>query len=73
MYKNDRRSFLSRALALGSAAFLPFTVNSREQQEEKETYELPSLKGKKVLFTYGGWPGHEPEKYRDYMYQCMIN
>ena len=19
------------------------------------------------MFTYGGWPGHEPEKYRDYM------
>ena len=24
-----------------------------------------ALKGKKVLFTYGGWDGHEPEKCRD--------
>jgi len=24
--------------------------------------DLPSLKGKKVLFVYGGWPGHEPMK-----------
>lgn len=25
----------------------------------------PSLDGKKVLFVWGGWPGHEPEKCRD--------
>jgi len=25
----------------------------------------PSLKGKKVLFVWGGWPGHEPEQCRD--------
>jgi type 1 glutamine amidotransferase len=24
--------------------------------------ELPSLKGKKILYTYGGWKGHEPLK-----------
>ncbi len=23
---------------------------------------LPSLKGKKILYTYGGWKGHEPEQ-----------
>src|SRR5258705_1145 len=28
--------------------------------------ELPSIKRRKVLFTYGGWNGHEPEKFRDY-------
>ncbi len=25
----------------------------------------PEMKGKKVLFVYGGWKGHEPEKCRD--------
>src|SRR5215831_7883608 len=67
MNKNDRRSFLASAIAMGSAALLPFSVNSRERDEETQTSDLPSLKGRKVLFTYGGWPGHEPEKYRDYM------
>ncbi|HLG38765.1 MAG TPA: ThuA domain-containing protein [Chitinophagaceae bacterium] len=67
MYKNNRRSFLSRAIAFGSAALLPFAGNSKEYNEPGETNELPSLKGRKVLFTYGGWPGHEPEKFRDYM------
>lgn len=28
---------------------------------------LPSLKGKKILFTYGGWDGHEPEKFVDFL------
>lgn len=27
--------------------------------------EDPGLKGKKVLFVWGGWPGHEPEQCRD--------
>jgi type 1 glutamine amidotransferase len=67
MYKNNRRSFLSRAIALGSAALLPFAGSSKEYNEQDETHDLPSLKGRKVLFTYGGWPGHEPEKFRDYM------
>ena len=67
MYKNNRRSFLSKALAMGSAALLPFVVDAKEADEQEKTKDLPSLKGRKVLFTYGGWPGHEPEKYRDYM------
>jgi type 1 glutamine amidotransferase len=67
MYKNNRRSFLSKALALSSAALLPFVSDSKEYDEAEETKELPSLKGRKILFTYGGWPGHEPGKYKDYM------
>src|SRR5258706_1847604 len=67
MFKDNRRSFLSKAIAMGSAALLPFIVNGREQEQSGEINELPSLKGRKVLFTYGGWPGHEPEKFRDYM------
>lgn len=27
--------------------------------------EDPSLKGKKVLFVWGGWPGHEPQQCKD--------
>src|ERR1043165_5308245 len=66
MQKDSRRSFLTKAIGLGSAAVLPFVINSREQ-DATPAKELPSLKGRKVLFTYGGWNGHEPEKFRDYM------
>lgn len=31
----------------------------------KEPGSEPSLKGKKVLFVWGGWKGHEPEQCRD--------
>jgi len=61
---DTRRHFLSKALALGSAALLPLGGSTKEPDEE--TKELPSLKGRKILFTYGGWNGHEPEKFRDY-------
>lgn len=71
MNKHDRRSFLSRALAMGSAAILPFVINKKMEQENDVTKELPSLKGRKILFVYGGWPGHEPEKFRDYMVPWM--
>jgi uncharacterized protein len=64
---NNRRSFLSKTLAIGSAAILPFAITKEMKQDNEETKELPSLKGRKVLFIYGGWPGHEPEKFRDYM------
>jgi type 1 glutamine amidotransferase len=68
MNKNNRREFLTKAIALGTAAALPFAGMANEMMEEtEETKELPSLKGRRVLFTYGGWPGHEPEKFRDYM------
>src|SRR6478672_10326341 len=67
MLKDNRRSFLLKAISLGSAAMLPFAVNSQEQPDDGNANELPSLKGRKVLFTYGGWNGHEPEKFRDYM------
>ncbi|HCW05969.1 MAG TPA: hypothetical protein DGG95_01240 [Cytophagales bacterium] len=31
------------------------------------TRTLPSLKGRKVLFTFGGWDGHEPQKFVDFI------
>jgi type 1 glutamine amidotransferase len=35
--------------------------------------ELPSLKGKKVLFVYGGWQGHEPKKCLDILFPWLKN
>jgi type 1 glutamine amidotransferase len=67
MKKNTRRDFLATAIALGSAAVLPISPNATEPEESNETIPLPSLQGRKILFTYGGWDGHEPVKFKDYM------
>jgi uncharacterized protein len=63
----NRRDFLTRALALGSAAALPAIASAKAENPEASALAIPSLKGRKVLFTYGGWDGHEPKKYLDYM------
>jgi len=64
--KTDRRKFLAKALALTSAMSLPFVSKSQDSLLD-EGRPLPSLKGRKVLFTYGGWDGHEPQKFVDYL------
>lgn len=61
---NSRRDFLTKALSIGAVAS---TYNAFAITEAVNTPELPSLKGRKILFTYGGWDGHEPQKYIDYM------
>lgn len=65
--KNNRREFLVKSLALGAAAVLPSIGKSKNIIEPDQSNPLPSLKGRKVLFTYGGWDGHEPKKYSEYM------
>jgi hypothetical protein len=50
MGKNSRRDFLGKAIVLGSVAALPLEAFSF-QSEATETPALPSLKGKKILFT----------------------
>lgn len=54
---------------MGSAALLPATAGARfaEAENHGSPAELPSLKSRKILFTYGGWNGHEPEKFKDFM------
>lgn len=58
----SRRTFLKHA-AVSSAGLvlLPGLIPHRTFGRQKES----SLKGKKVLFIYGGWEGHEPELCRD--------
>jgi uncharacterized protein len=59
--KQNRRRFLSSAgaIAIGSSLRLHAGEYSRNSSQ---TFikELPSLKGRKILYTYGGWKGHEP-------------
>ncbi len=59
----NRRRFLARstAAALGTAAGLTASAQFKEDPSLSAA-ELPSLKGKKILYTWGGWDGHEPEQ-----------
>jgi len=59
--KLNRRRFLSStgAIAVGSSLGLRAS-ETNETLNLPVIKELPSLKGRKILFTYGGWKGHEP-------------
>jgi len=56
-----RRSFLSKTTAALAAAALTPSLYSQPFRGPADS----ALKGKKVLFIWGGWMGHEPDKCRD--------
>jgi hypothetical protein len=57
----DRRSFIAKsAAAAASAVLAPSLFDMNSSVPEKTV-----LDGKKVLFVWGGWMGHEPDKCRD--------
>lgn len=62
----NRRSFLQKLASISIGSAIGFTAKC-----SPETFSLsdplPSLKNRIVLFVYGGWDGHEPEKFRDYL------
>lgn len=55
---------MAKAAALGALAAFPFSMDAKPKASTKA---LPELKGRKVLFVYGGWDGHEPGKYKEYL------
>jgi type 1 glutamine amidotransferase len=62
MFYNRRKFLASSALGvLGASVGLHAKA---ESTASKPTHlkALPSLKGRKILYTYGGWKGHEPEQ-----------
>lgn len=66
---NTRREFLSKLLTAGPALGLSHLADGKEIHSGPTN--LPSLKGRKILFTYGGWDGHEPQKYVDFLTPWM--
>jgi uncharacterized protein len=60
----SRRSFLSKSMLLMAGGMMTAPIFSKAKSK---TNALPSLSGRKVLFIHGGWPGHDPIKFRDYM------
>jgi hypothetical protein len=65
----SRRSFLLKTGAVAAAAAIaPSAFGSGFLLNEKSP-----LKGKKVLFVWGGWMGHEPDKCRDIFVPWMVS
>ncbi|MFP4288789.1 MAG: ThuA domain-containing protein [Bacteroidales bacterium] len=65
--QSNRRQFIRSSIAAGAGlAFLPGKmINAENKVKTRYSAKPPTLKGKKVLFVYGGWEGHDPEKTRD--------
>jgi len=57
----SRRSFISKSAVLTAAVFIAPSVTGRNFSYGA----LSPLNGKKILFVWGGWMGHEPDKCRD--------
>lgn len=66
----SRRSFIGKAVFLTGTALMGRPIDLTPEKTHL-IKPLPSLKGRKVLFIHGGWQGHEPIKFRDYMVPWM--
>lgn len=64
---SNRRNFLSRLLLGGAGLAGGLSLKAETRKRRITPQQLPSLEGRTVLFTYGGWDGHEPAKFRDYL------
>ena len=61
--KYNRRNFLASSATLAMGASLGLQArDTKYLGSVPVNAENPSLKGKKVLYTYGGWNGHEPNQ-----------
>lgn len=58
----NRRKFLASSAVAAMGASMGLKANDYHLDKSSPIGpELPSLKGRKILYTYGGWHGHEPE------------
>jgi uncharacterized protein len=56
----SRRSFVKKTVAAGAGSIL--LSSNLVQAGNLPVDPEPSLKGKKVLYVWGGWDGHEPKQ-----------
>ena len=66
----SRRSFIRKMATAISLSTLAHTSWPKEATKVRAD-PLPNLKGRKILFVYGGWEGHEPGKFKDYLVPWM--
>lgn len=65
----SRRNFISKSASVAAAAIvMPSLLGKRLPGSG-----LSPLKGKKVLYVWGGWMGHEPDKCRDIFVPWMTS
>ena len=59
----NRRKFLASSAAAAMVTSLGLHAGDHQKRGTLSTIsKLPSLKGRKILYTYGGWEGHEPDQ-----------
>jgi len=59
MSNYSRRKFVQTTIAASAGSiFIPKNLIAQSDQNNP----IPSLKGKKVLYVWGGWKGHEPQQ-----------
>lgn len=65
--KSSRRNFLRASMAAGAGfIMMPDRLFAGAARVNKISNQpAPTLKGKKVLFVYGGWDGHHPKQCAD--------
>lgn len=69
MNSTTRRNFLSRIAAVASLPAMSFVTHYND--EDDRNTGIPLLEGRKILFTHGGWDGHEPDKYVEWLTPWM--
>jgi type 1 glutamine amidotransferase len=61
--KLNRRRFLFSTGAIAADTTFGFCARANNKTQPLPVIkELPSLKGRRILYTYGGWDGHEPKE-----------
>ena len=55
----DRRKFVQKTAVLGAGTMVAGAIACQSMEQTK------SLDMKRILFVYGGWPGHAPDQCRD--------
>lgn len=58
----SRRKFVQTTIAIITVFVVSFIIPENMAAQSGQKSPEPSLKGKKVLFVYGGWKGHEPKE-----------
>ncbi|MDG5766598.1 ThuA domain-containing protein [Balneolales bacterium ANBcel1] len=60
--KKSRRNFLKSSIAGGAGLLMAPGSLLAGKYAKADDQPAPSLEGKKVLYVYGGWEGHEPKE-----------
>jgi len=60
-----RRSFITKSATAAAAAVIAPSVLCRDKKPAGSPVPVSILNGKRVLYVWGGWMGHDPDKCRD--------